>query len=159
MPTEIERKFLVVGTDWKQGAVSAELSQGYLSQDPERTVRIRITEDRAFLTIKGFTEGISRQEFEYPVPLNDAEQILALCLPSIITKTRYTIEAKGRRWEVDEFHGDNKGLVIAEIELDHESDAIEKPAWVGTEVSADPRYYNASLAQLPYCQWREKSAW
>lgn len=153
MPIEIERKYLVVGSDWKDAAAGTRLSQGYLSQDPERSVRVRIAADKAFLTIKGASRGIARQEYEYPIPVNDAEQLLSLCLPEIITKTRYVIEINRRRWEVDEFHGENEGLVVAETELDSEFDNVELPAWTGQEVSDDPRYYNASLSQLPYSRW------
>ena len=153
MPIEIERKFLVTGTDWKEGTPSKEFSQGYLSQDPERSVRVRIAGDKAFLTIKGMSQGISRQEFEYPIPAGDARKLLSLCLPTIITKTRYFVEINGHRWEIDEFHGDNEGLVLAEIELDNESDQVELPQWAGREVSDDRRYYNVSLAKLPYSKW------
>jgi CYTH domain-containing protein len=153
MPIETERKFLVIGTDWKDGAPSKDFSQAYLSQDPERSVRVRIAGDQAFLTIKGMSQGISRQEFEYPIPVDDARQLLSLCLPAIISKTRYFVEIDGRQWEVDEFHDDNQGLVIAEIELDNESDAVELPKWVGKEVSDDRRYYNVSLAKFPYSKW------
>ena len=153
MPTETERKFLVIGTDWKVGAPGKEFSQGYLSQDPERSVRVRIAGDQAFLTIKGMSHGISRQEFEYPIPRDDASELLSLCLPAIISKTRYFVEINGHRWEVDEFHGDNQGLVIAEIELDNESDQVELPQWIGKEVSDDTRYYNVSLAKSPYSKW------
>ena len=153
MPIEIERKYLVIGTDWKDTATGTRLSQGYLTKDPERSVRVRVAADKAFLTIKGASRGIARQEFEYPIPLNDAEKLLSLCLPEIITKTRYVVETNRHRWEVDEFHGANEGLVIAEIELDSEFDSVELPAWIGQEVSDDPRYYNASLSQLPYSRW------
>lgn len=155
MPIETERKFLVTGTDWKNAAESKDFSQGYLSQDPERSVRVRIAGDKAFLTIKGISEGISRQEFEYPIPVTDARQLLSLCLPSIITKTRYLIESNGHQWEVDEFHGDNQGLVVAEVELENAAEEVDLPLWVGREVSDDPRYYNVSLANLPYSKWRQ----
>ena len=106
MPIETERKFLVIGSDWKAGATSRDFSQGYLSQDPERSVRVRIAGDQAFLTIKGMSQGISRQEYEYPIPEDDARQLLSLCLPAIISKTRYYIQTNKHTWEVDEFHGD-----------------------------------------------------
>lgn len=153
MPVEIERKYLVVGSGWKDAAIGTRLSQGYLSQDPERSVRVRIAGDKAYLTIKGVSRGITRQEFEYPIPTNDAEQLLALCLPEIISKTRYAVDVNHRQWDIDEFHGENEGLVVAEIELDSETDAVELPAWIGQEVSDDPRYYNASLSKLPYSRW------
>jgi adenylate cyclase len=155
MPIETERKFLVIGDDWKDGATSKNFSQGYLSQDPERSVRVRIAGNQAFLTIKGMSQGISRQEFEYPIPEDDARQLLTLCLPSIISKTRYFVQSHGKCWEVDEFHGDNQGLIIAEIELDGAAEHVELPHWTGKEVSDDPRYYNVSLAKLPYSKWRQ----
>ncbi len=155
MPIETERKFLVIGDDWKDGATSENFSQGYLSQDPERSVRVRIAGNQAFLTIKGMSQGISRQEFEYPIPEDDARQLLTLCLPSIISKTRYFVQSHGKRWEVDEFHGDNQGLIIAEIELDDAAEQVELPHWTGKEVSDDPRYYNVALAKLPYSKWRQ----
>ena len=156
MPVEIERKFLVLGKDWKDGAASRVYKQGYLSQDTARNVRVRLAGEQAFLTIKGIAQGISRQEFEYPIPPEDAKQLLTLCVPTIITKTRYFIDTRDRRWEVDEFHGDNEGLVIAETELQNENEAVALPPWVGREVSHDPRYFNAALAQTPFCQWPDR---
>lgn len=153
MPIEIERKFLVISDAWKDQAEGTQISQGYLSFDPERTVRVRLAGDNAFLTIKGISRGISRHEFEYRIPKADAEKLLLLCLPTIIDKTRYVIDFKNRQWEVDEFHGHNKGLVLAEVELVNEKEAVECPPWVGREVSDDQRYFNASLARLPFCQW------
>jgi len=158
MPIETERKFLVTGTGWKEGATGTRISQGYLSLDPARTVRVRVAGDRAFLTIKGISRGLSRQEFEYPIPRDDAGQLLSLCLPAIVTKTRYYVEAKGHLWEVDVFHGDNEGLVMAEIELSCATEHVELPDWAGAEVSGDQRYYNASLAQHPYCTWHSEPA-
>ena len=157
MPVETERKFLVIGTDWKAGASSKEFSQGYLQQDPERSVRVRIAGDQAFLTIKGMSQGISRLEFEYPIPVGDASQLLPLCLPGIISKTRYFVEVDGLLWEIDEFHGDNEGLVIAEIELEDESVQIDLPNWIGREVSDDRRYYNVALAKSPYSEWEQRN--
>ena len=156
MPTEIERKFLVVGNDWRKLAHGVHYRQGYLNSAKERTVRVRTIAEDAFLTIKGPTVGISRAEFEYPIPFTDAVAMLQLAEPSVIDKTRYRIPIGDFAWEVDEFHGDNEGLVVAEIELPTEKTAFEKPQWIGEEVSGDPRYYNSMLARHPYCTWPKR---
>jgi len=154
MAIEIERKFLVTGDDWKATAAVLLYRQGYLSTDKARTVRVRIAGARAFLTIKGLAAGIARPEFEYEIPVADATAMLDdLCLKPLIEKRRYTLECRGLRWEVDEFLGDNLGLVVAEVELDSADQAIELPAWVGQEVSDDPRYFNSSLIAHPFCMW------
>ena len=155
MATEIERKFLVK-EGWNPPGGGTVYRQGYLSTDPRRNVRVRISDTDAFFTIKGKTEGLSRPEFEYAIPAGDAEQLLKLCLPHIIEKTRYRIPADGLVWEVDVFHGVNAGLVLAEVELEAEDQPFEKPAWVGREVSGDKRYYNAWLSAHPYGTWEEK---
>jgi CYTH domain-containing protein len=124
--------------------------QGYLCRDPERTVRVRIAGELAWVTIKGATSGCTRVEHEFEVPLAAAQGMLALCLPVVIEKTRHEIRVGGHLWEVDEFHGANAGLVVAEIELGEESEDFEKPQWLGDEVTDDPRYYNASLTERPY---------
>jgi CYTH domain-containing protein len=152
MSTEIERKFLVVGNDWKSGT-GVPFSQGYLNADKQRTVRVRIAGNKGFLTIKGMTQGISRAEFEYEIPVADAEQLLKLCDGPLIQKVRYLVSYKGSLWEVDEFFGDNAGLVVAEIELESEAQLFERPDWVGKEVSDDVRYFNSSLAKHPFSQW------
>jgi adenylate cyclase len=149
---EIERKFLVTGTDWRQGR-STRLSQGYLNRDKERTVRVRIAGAFAFLTVKGATRGASRAEFEYGIPLEDAEQLLRLSDGPVVEKVRHLVEHQGLTWEVDEFLGENLGLVVAEVELSSEFQAVDKPAWVGQEVTDDPRYFNSSLATHPYSRW------
>ena len=154
MATEIERKFLVTGTDWKNGTGVA-YCQGYLNRSKERTVRVRIAGAQAFLTIKGLAQGISRLEFEYAIPLADAEQLLKLCDGPLIQKMRYIVNDQGNRWEVDEFFGDNQGLVVAEIELQDESQRFAHPVWLGREVSDDARYFNSNLALHPYAQWRD----
>ncbi len=155
MAIEIERKFLVNGDSWRQGATGVLYRQGYLSTDKMRTVRVRIAGARAFLTIKGHAQGIARPEFEYEIPQEDAAQLLdGLCLQPLIEKRRYLVDYQGLRWEVDEFLGDNAGLVVAEIELDHADQAVVLPTWVGREVSDDPRYFNSSLIAHPYCRWR-----
>ena len=153
MPTEIERKFLVTDDSWRDGTPGVRIAQGYLSQDPDRTVRVRIGGEKAWLTIKGRAHGITRAEFEYAIPLDDARALLELCLPSVIDKTRHEISHAGHLWEVDVFHGDNTGLMIAEVELADDAISPELPPWVGAEVSADARYFNSCLAVLPYAKW------
>jgi CYTH domain-containing protein len=157
MPTEIERKFLVIGDPWRQGP-GVRVRQGFLNRDKQRTVRVRIAGGRAFLTVKGISRGAARAEFEYEIPPADAEQLLQLCDGPLIQKIRYVLEYKGFTWEVDEFLEENAGLVIAEIELDAEDQPFERPAWVGREVTDDPRYYNANLAEHPYREWRDSDS-
>ena len=157
MATEIERKFLVRGNDWRQGR-PLRISQGYLNRDKARSVRIRIAESRAYLTIKGPSQGASRAEYEYEIPRHDAEELMALCEGRPLEKNRYTVPHAGVTWEVDEFLGVNAGLVIAEIELAHEEQAFQRPAWVSTEVTHDPRYFNSSLIADPYSAWRQTSS-
>lgn len=154
MALEIERKFLVTGDGWRS-APSERLSQGYLCHEPERTVRVRIAGEKAFITIKGVTQGATRQEFEYPIPLADAQALLALCGAGKIDKFRHRFAHAGKTWEVDAFLGDNQGLVVAEIELLSEDEAFDKPDWVGEEVTHDARYYNANLSTLPYQRWTQ----
>lgn len=154
MAIEIERKFLLNGQNWRTGARGVHYRQGYLSLDPARTVRVRIAGDEGFLTIKGLSQGASRVEFEYPIPLDQARQLLDdLCHQPRIEKLRYRIDYQGRTWEVDQFLGDNAGLVLAEVELEHADQSIELPPWIGEEVTGDPRYYNAWLSQHPYSDW------
>ena len=152
MPIEIERKFLVSGTAWRQSD-GVHYLQGYLNLDKERTVRVRRTEEQAFLCVKGISIGASRSEFEYEIPSDDAEQLLKLCTGSIIQKIRHTVIYKGLKWEIDEFLGDNEGLVVAEVELESENQVFEKPEWVGMDVTHDSRYFNANLAVNPYKNW------
>lgn len=154
MGIEIERKFLVTGDGWRGQAHSqTRFSQGYLSRDPARTVRVRIAGDAAFLTIKGATTGATRAEFEYPLPLADAQALLALCDGPVVEKVRHLVLHAGMTWEVDEFLGANAGLVVAEIELDAEGQAFAPPAWLGAEVTGDGRYVNANLAVRPFTSW------
>jgi CYTH domain-containing protein len=153
MATEIERKFLVKDASWKDRAAGTRYVQGYLGTDPERTVRLRISGTEAWLTIKGLTQGIARAEYEYPIPSSDAENILDLCLRPLIEKIRYRIEYRGRTWEVDEFLGENQGLVLAEVELGDVEETLELPPWAGAEVSDDPRYFNANLVAQPFTKW------
>lgn len=154
MPVEIERKFRVTGDGWRAAGAGTRYRQGYLSLQAGASVRVRASHDQGYLTIKGETSGVTRAEYEYPIPLAHANELLdALCIKPVIEKTRYRIEHRGLVWEVDEFEGGNAGLVIAEVELESEGQAIELPAWVGEEVTGDPRYYNASLVSNPYSTW------
>jgi CYTH domain-containing protein len=151
---EIERKFLVVGTDWRQGA-GTRYQQGYLNRDKERTVRVRLAGEDAFLTIKGKSKGAVRAEFEYAISPTDAAELLTLCDGPLIQKIRYVVVHQGSSWEVDEFLGDNAGLVVAEIELQSEDQPFARPPWLGREVTDDARYFNSSLAAHPYRRWRD----
>lgn len=153
MPIEIERKFLVTGTAWRK-AHGVRLCQGYLNRDKERTVRIRLAGARGFITIKGASQGASRAEFEYEIPFSDAEQLLKLCDGPVVEKLRFVVEHKGMTWEVDEFLGDNAGLIVAEIELQSEAQSFERPSWLGREVTEEPRYFNSNLVTYPYCKWK-----
>ena len=152
MATEIERKFLVVGDAWRT-ANGTRVCQGYLNRDKSRTVRVRIAGDSAYLTVKGATQGNTRAEFEYGIPLADAEQLLALCDGPAIQKIRHNVVHQGHLWEVDAFEGENAGLVVAEIELASEDELFIRPPWLGREVSDDSRYFNSQLASHPYCNW------
>ncbi|MDN2677134.1 MULTISPECIES: CYTH domain-containing protein [unclassified Janthinobacterium] len=154
MGIEIERKFLLAGDAWRGLGQSVLLRQGYLSSARERVVRVRIEGEQAMLTIKGANVGATRGEWEYPIPLADAAELLdSLCEQPLIEKVRHRIEHAGMVWEVDEFLGANAGLVVAEIELASEDQPFEKPDWVGAEVSGDARYYNANLIRHPFSQW------
>lgn len=154
MGVEIERKFLVRGEEWKSLGEGVLLRQGYLSSQPERIVRVRIEGDRAVMTIKGRSVGVSRGEWEYPLPMEDAQVFLdQLCERPIIEKHRYRIAHEGMTWEVDEFMGENAGLVVAEIELESEEQVFAMPDWVGEEVTQDARYFNSNLLRHPYSRW------
>ena len=154
MAIEIERKYLVNGAGWETDQ-PLRLSQAYLNRDPERTVRVRVVGEEAWLTIKGLTTGRSRAEFEYPIPIADAEQLLKLCESPPLEKLRHIVSIGGKYWEVDQFLGENAGLVVAEIELASEDEAFEKPSWLGPEVTEDRRYFNSQLVSLPYRRWPE----
>lgn len=159
MGKEIERKFLVSGDGWRLESTGVQFRQGYLPTREGCVVRVRIMDSNAVLTIKGKTEGISRLEFEYPIPTPDAEEMLGLlCERPLIEKTRYTVFHDGWCWEIDEFKGDNAGLLVAEVELANENELIVLPDWIGKEVSDDPRYFNVNLVSNPYCKWRENLA-
>jgi CYTH domain-containing protein len=152
--TEVERKFLVIGDDWRAIGTATAFRQGYLSTVKERTVRVRVAGDRGTLTIKGVTTGATRSEFEYQIPVGDAQAMLdELCERPIIEKVRHTVGFAGKTWEIDEFGGVNAGLVVAEVELDDERESFERPPWIGDEVTGDPRYYNANLIEHPYSRW------
>ncbi|MEA2038525.1 MAG: CYTH domain-containing protein [Thermodesulfobacteriota bacterium] len=154
MPVEIEKKFLVKGDSWRNLATGSFYCQGYISLAPERIVRVRTIEDKGFLTIKGVTKGFSRAEYEYEIPLHDANEMLdQLCERPLIEKNRYKIEYKGLIWEVDDFLGDNQGLILAEVELIEENQKIALPGWIGEEVTGNFRYCNASLVKYPFNQW------
>ena len=155
MGIEIEKKFLLKGSEWKQLAAGTAYRQGYLSSVKERTVRVRTINDKGFLTIKGISVGAVRQEYEYEIPVEDANALLdELCEKPIIEKNRYKVEHGGFTWEIDEFFGENDGLVVAEIELESEDQLFERPKWVGEEVTGDARYFNSNLIKHPYCRWK-----
>ncbi|MBR4828999.1 MAG: CYTH domain-containing protein [Muribaculaceae bacterium] len=146
MGVEIEHKYLVTDDSYRQLACgTSEIRQGFLSRMPERVVRVRVRDDKGYITIKGTGDGTAHPEFEYEIPLDDAMQMLALCEPPVIEKTRYIVMHEGNRWEVDEFHGDLQGLVIAELEVPDKDYRFPLPPFVGKEVTGDPRYYNAQL--------------
>ncbi|MFZ6774717.1 CYTH domain-containing protein [Undibacterium sp. SXout7W] len=154
MGVEIERKFLVVNNDWKESGKATFLRQGYISSEAGKIVRVRIDGENAMLTIKGISTGITCNEWEYPIPLSDAQSLLDhVCQQPLIEKNRYRILQNDLVWEVDEFFGENAGLIVAEIELTSESQHFERPSWLGEEVSHDRRYANASLLKHPYTKW------
>ena len=154
MGKEIERKYLVDTTKWKPQGQGTHFKQGYLNSQKERVVRVRIEGDRARLTIKGASAGITRSEFEYAIPIEDAQTLLdSLCEHPLIDKHRHQEIHGGKTWEIDVFHGDNEGLVVAEIELAAEDEAFDTPAWAVREVSSDPRYFNSNLLRHPFKDW------
>ncbi|PPK96546.1 CYTH domain-containing protein [Nonlabens xylanidelens] len=153
--TEIERKFLLKNTDFLKEKTGKRITQGYLTTDKERTVRVRIKGEKAFLTIKGKSNdsGLSRYEWEKEIDLEEAQQLLLLCLPGVIDKTRYEIAIEKHVWEIDIFHGENNGLTLAEIELQSETESFSKPEWIDKEVTGDVRYYNSYISEKPFCEW------
>lgn len=158
MAKEIERKFLVKGNDWRTHAQGIAYRQGYLNSLKERTVRIRTVGEKAFLTVKGPSVGLTRMEFEYEIPFEDCIVMLEhLVERPIIEKIRYKIPVGNYVWEIDEFFGDNAGLIVAEIELPDENATFDKPDWIGEEVSGDPRYFNSNLIRNPFSTWTERS--
>lgn len=155
MATEIERKFLVDHEKWKKLKKPAGIhyQQGYLLDELKCTIRVRLAGSRGYVTIKGANSGISRKEFEYRIPADDASELIRSFAGSSVEKIRYRIRFRGKLWEIDEFMGDNKGLIMAEIELKTESEEFEKPGWITNEVSDNHRYYNSNLAKHPYKNW------
>lgn len=155
MAKEIERKFLVKGEFKGEAFKATRITQGYLSSVPERTVRVRIKGDKGFITIKGIgnASGASRFEWEKEIPVDEVKELLLLCEPGVIDKTRYLVKAGEFTFEVDEFYGDNEGLTVAEVELPSEDAAFERPEWLGEEVTGDPRYYNSMLMKNPFKNW------
>jgi CYTH domain-containing protein len=154
MPVEIERKFLVEGEQWRTLAPGTLYRQGYIMSGAGRTVRVRIAGEQGYLTIKGASDGIARLEYEYPIPLVEAAEMLNyLCDRPLIEKTRYKIPWGGLIWEVDEFSGENQGLIMAEVELSDPTQSLQIPGWIGPEVSGDPRYFNSYLVKHPFTTW------
>ena len=154
---EIERKFLVQSDDFKIDAISEKrIVQGFLNTDPERTVRVRIKGEKGFLTIKGKSNksGTTRYEWEESIAMTDAEELLKLCEEGVIEKTRYEIPYDNHIFEVDEFHGQNEGLIVAEVELENENEFFQKPEWSGQEVTGEVKYYNSQLSKNPYKNWK-----
>lgn len=156
MAIEIERKFLVRGDEWRQ-TEPVRISQGYLNRNKDCTVRVRIAGSSAYLTVKGRTLGLSRSEFEYTIPVADAEQLLLLCEGPLIEKYRHVLVYGTTRWEVDEFLGDNAGLVIAEVELKREDQSFDQPDWLLQEVTQDQKYHNSNLSLRPYSSWSQEA--
>lgn len=152
MGREIERKFRVKKGIWRDQKAT-KYRQGYLSTEKARTVRVRTIEDRGYLTIKGISIGASRLEFEYEIPRQDADALLDICEKPLIEKNRYKVENDGFVWEVDEFFGENQGLLVAELELETEDQYFSRPEWIGEEVTGDPRYFNSNLVKNPYTKW------
>lgn len=156
MAQEIERKYLVLDDSFKHEAFSkSHIMQGYICSERGRTVRVRIRDSRAYITIKGPStdNGLTRYEFEQEIPLVDAEQLMQLCEPGIIDKTRWLVKSGDHTFEVDEFHGENDGLIVAEVELRDATDVVEIPHFIGKEVTGDRRYYNSQLRQHPFKLW------
>ncbi|WP_144211808.1 CYTH domain-containing protein [Shewanella donghaensis] len=156
MAQEIERKFLVSSDEFKASAAkSVRIIQGYLCSIPERTVRVRVKGDKGFLTIKGIgnESGASRYEFEKEISVEEAQELLKICEPGVIDKTRFLVDHEGHIFEVDEFYGSNQGLTVAEVELTDEAQTVHKPTWLAEEVTGDSRYYNSMLMKQPFTQW------
>lgn len=156
MGIEIEKKFLLKNDQWKELGAGVDYCQGYLNTEKSRTVRVRTIGDKGFLTIKGISRGAVRAEFEYEIPRGDAQKMLAtLCEQPLIRKKRYRIKTDDVVWEIDEFFGENEGLVLAEVELEDERQKFAIPDWVGEEVTENPIYFNSSLVKNPYCSWSD----
>ena len=157
MPIEIERKFLLLNDSWRSNITGNQpIVQGYLANTDKSSVRVRISGSKADINIKSTTLGVSRMEYEHPLPVNEAKEMLdQLCIQPLITKTRYFVEYRDCMWEIDVFEGENTGLIVAELELAEINDKIEMPDWIGREVSDDPRYYNMHLVSYPYASWAD----
>lgn len=157
MATEIERKFLVKNTEWQKGSIGKKYRQGYFPVDGRAiTLRVRTCGKQAFITIKGEPIGLARIEFEYEIPVKDADIMLdTLCLKPLVEKTRYLVKFNGLLWELDVFHGENEGLIIAEVELESETQQIVLPDWIKKEVTGDLKYYNSTLVRYPFSKWSE----
>lgn len=154
MAIEIERKFLVKNDSWKsQSFDNKQIAQGYLNSSPERTVRVRVMGSKGFLTIKSKSQGNSRSEYEYEIPVNEAKEMLLLCEKPILSKTRYLVNHSNHLWEIDEFEQENKGLIVAEVELAHETEEVIIPDWIGKEVTEETKYYNSQLVLFPFQEW------
>lgn len=154
MSIEIERKFLITGNDWKQGAQFSQYRQGYIFAGKNGIVRVRTIDQKGYLTIKSAPVGLKRQEYEYEIPFSDANAMLDhMCKNYIVEKMRYKLKYADHTWEIDIFAGYNEGLTLAEIELSYENEPFERPPWIGKEVTQDPKYYNSNLSKKPYCQW------
>lgn len=154
MGMEIERKFLLCGADWRQGATAVFCRQGYLLSNMACTIRVRVIGDQGFLTVKGQSVGLARPEYEYEIPLADAQAMLdSLCARPLVEKVRHTLTYADITWEIDEFLNENQGLIVAEVELESADQSVELPPWIGREVSADPRYLNVNLARHPFSLW------
>jgi len=155
MPIEIERKFLLASDNWRNVVTkSLRIRQGYMGEIDKASVRIRVQGDKANINIKSATLSMRRMEYEYAIPLNEAEEMLdQLCKQPQVDKTRYIVEQGKHKWEIDEFYGNNEGLVVAEIELSDEDEAFDKPEWIGEEVTEDARYYNVNLIKFPFKDW------
>ncbi len=154
MAKEIERKFLIDAEKWAKQGNPVEMCQGYLAISGDKIIRVRIAGSKAYITIKGNLQGISRDEFEYEIPVDDARQLMNLCEGNPVEKTRYNYLFAGKMWEIDLFHGANNGLIVAEIELNSEDEPFEKPSWIGEEVSTESKYYNFNLSQNPFTNWQ-----
>ena len=156
MATETEKKFLVINDNWKPASfMQQHYTQGYFSTSPECSVRVRMSGDQANLNVKSATLGITRSEYDYPIPAHDAREMLDhLCIKPLLEKTRYFVKVDQHTWEIDVFHGDNEGLIVAEIELKSAEESFTRPEWIGEEVSDDPRYYNVCLIKHPYKSWK-----
>jgi CYTH domain-containing protein len=156
MGKEIERKYLIKSDAWRESAKGTVYRQGYLSTVKERTVRVRTIDDKGYLTIKGISVGATRAEYEYEIPAKDANDMLdELCEKPIIEKKRYVVQHEDLTWEIDEFDGENRGLIVAEVELATEDQKIPLPDWIGEEVTGDARYFNSNLVKHPYSKWQE----